>query len=95
MSPEQFNDLLTLCEASPADNGFRELPNKTTLSLYLAKNGVGSTVSQIEAINLKGSTIQARTTKGDLYVVFVEDVFGANIEGRMQAKAPRKAGFGA
>jgi hypothetical protein len=94
MSPEHINDILTLCEASAADNGFRELPNKTTLSLYLAKAGVGLTVAQIEAINIKGSTIQARTTKGDLYVVALEDVFGANIEGRMQAKTPRKAGFG-
>jgi len=95
MSPEHINEILTLCEASAADNGFRELPAKTTLSLYLAKGGVGLTVAQIEAVAIKSGTIQARTTKGDLYVVALEDVFGANIEGRMQAKTPRKAGFGA
>ncbi len=37
----------------------------------------------------------ARTTKGDLYVISLEDVFAANIEGAAKSKSERRAGFGA
>jgi len=94
MTPEHINDILKICEASEGDGGFRELPQKTTLTLYLSKGGVGLTVASIEAMALRGHTVQARTTKGDLYVVALEDVFAANIEGRMKSKTERRAGFG-
>ena len=95
MDPEHFHDILKLCEATPADSGgFREFPQKTTLSLYLAKNGVPLTVGNIEAVAVRGMHVHARTTKGDLYVLSFEDLFAANIEGRMTPKAGRKAGFG-
>jgi hypothetical protein len=94
MTPEHINDILKICEASEGDGGFRELPQKTTLTLYLSKGGVGLTVPSIEAVALKGHTVHARTIKGDLYVVSLEDVFAANVEGRMKAKTERRAGFG-
>jgi hypothetical protein len=95
MTPDHINEILTICEASSSEGGFRELPNKTTLSLYLARAGVGLTVPSVEALAIKGQVIHARTNKGDLYVVPLEDVFAVNIEGRLQPKAARKAGFGA
>jgi len=94
MTPVHINDILKICEASDGEGGFRELPQKTTLTLYLSKGGVGLTVSSIEAVALRGHTVQARTTKGDLYVVSLEDVFAANVEGRMKSKTERRAGFG-
>ena len=94
MTPEHLNDILKICEASEGDGGFRELPPKTTLTLYLSKGGVGLTVPSIEAIAVRGHNLQARTTKGDLYVVSLEDVFAANVEGRMKSKTERRAGFG-
>jgi hypothetical protein len=96
VSPEDIQEILKICEASNADaNGFRELPQKTTLTLYLSKNSVGLTVSGIEAIAVRGHHAQARTQKGDLYVVSLDDVFAANIEGRAQSKSARRAGFAA
>lgn len=96
MTPEHVNEILKTCEASPADErGFREFPPKTTLSLYLSRGGVGLTVAAIEAMAVRGATVHARTTKGDLYLVAIDDIFAANVEGRAVAKAPRKAGFGA
>ena len=60
---EHFHDILKLCDASAADSGgFREFPAKTTLSLYLAKNGVPLTVGNIEAVAVKGMHVHARTT---------------------------------
>ena len=95
MSPEQITEVLQLCEASAADNGFRELPQKTTLSFYCARQGVGLTVSSVEAVALRGAAVHARTNKGDLYVFAIDDVFAVNIEGKMVPKGPRRAGFGA
>ncbi len=94
MSPEHLNDIFELCGATKeGEKGFRELPQKTTLSFYLAKNAVGLTVANVEAIALRGTQVQARTTKGDLYVIALDDIFAVNIEGRAQAKSVRRAGF--
>ncbi len=93
MSPEQINEILTMCEATAGEGGFRELPAKTTLSLYLARNGVGMTVGSIEGLAIKGLSIHARTTKGELYLFALEDVFVANVEGKAQSKTTRRAGF--
>lgn len=94
MSPEQIQEILKVCEATEGEGGFRELPQRTTLSLYLSKGGVGLTVGSIEAMHVRGHAVQARTTKGDLYVFSLEDVFAANVEGRMKSKTERRAGFG-
>lgn len=93
MSPEQVNEILQMCEASAGEGGFRDLPPKTTLNLYVAKNGVGLTVGSIEALAIKGLAVHARTTKGELYVVSLEDVFAAEVEGKAQSKTVRRAGF--
>ncbi len=95
MDPEHFHEIMAIADAGPADDrGFREFPQKTTLSLYLAKSGVPLTVPAIEAVAVKGLHVHARTTKGDLYVLSFEDIFAANVEGRVQPRAARKAGFG-
>lgn len=94
MSPENLTEILQLCDASAADErGFRELPQKTTLTFYLAKDSVGLTVPNVEAVNLRGHHVQARTSKGDLYILSIEDVFACNVEGRAQSKGARRAGF--
>lgn len=96
MSPEHLHEIFELCDASPPDErGFRELAQKTTLTLYLAKDSVGLTVTGVEAIALRGHNVQARTTKGDLYILSLDDVFAANIEGRAKPKSERRAGFAA
>lgn len=94
MSPEDIQEILKICDAGAADErGFRELPQKTTVTLYLAKSSVGLTVSGIEALAVRGHHLQARTQKGDLYMVSLDDVFAANVEGRAQSKGARRAGF--
>jgi hypothetical protein len=96
VSPDHLQDILQICEAgTPDDRGLRELPPKTTLTLYLAKNGVGLTVPAIEAIAVRGHQVHARTMKGDLYIVTLDEIFAANIEGRAQSKSKRTAGFAA
>ena len=95
MSPETFAETLTLCDAAPSsEHGLRDLPARTTITLYLSRGGVGLTVASVEALALKGPAVQARTTKGDLYLIDLADIFAANIEGKAQPKASRRAGFG-
>jgi hypothetical protein len=96
MSPEQLDEILNvLCEAGPeGPGGFRDLPEKVRLTLYAARNGVGLTVPTIEAVARKGLSLHARTAKGELYVVQLEDVFAANVDGKVKPKSERKAGFG-
>ncbi len=95
MSPEQLDEILsTMCEAgAEGAGGFRDLPEKARLTLYAAHNGVGLTVPEIEAIARKGLAVHARTGKGELYVVQLEDVFAACLDGKLKSKTERKAGF--
>jgi hypothetical protein len=95
MDPENFREILKLCGAKPPDErGYQDLPDKTTLTLYLARAGVGLTVGSVEAVAIRSLRIHARTNKGDLYVVAFEDLFAANIEGGAQPRSARRAGFG-
>lgn len=100
MTPEAFHQVLTLAEAGPPqdgqgpDAGLRELPAKSTLAIYLSSNAVGLTIAGVEAIAVDGPLARARTTKGDLYLFAVVDVFAVNVEGRAHPKAQRRAGFG-
>jgi hypothetical protein len=93
VSPEHLQEILQMCEAHEADDkGFRDLPAKTTLTLYLAKDSVGLTVPGVESVLIHGHQLRVRTQKGDLYVLSVEDVFAVNIEGRARP-SERRAGF--
>ena len=96
MSPEQLDEILsTTCEAEPAGaSGYRDLPEKVRLTLYAARGGVGLTVPEIEAVARRGLSVHARTAKGELYVVQLEDVFAASVDGKARPKTERKAGFG-
>lgn len=93
MTSEQLQEVLQICDATEGERGFRELPQKTTLTFYVAKDSVGLTIANVEAVALRGHNAQARTTKGDLYVFNLDDVFAVNVEGRAHPKSARRAGF--
>jgi hypothetical protein len=95
VTPEHLQEIVGLCEATEGERGFRELPQKTTLTFYLSKEGVGLTITNVEAVQQKGTQVQGRTTKGDLYVFDLSHVFAVNIEGRASPKKERRAGFSA
>lgn len=94
MNQEIFRQMLQLCEASnPESQEFCEFAPKVTATLYAACNGVGLTIPSIEAVALRDNIVQARTVKGDLYVVQLSEIFAVHIEGKAQPKTQRKAGF--
>jgi hypothetical protein len=95
MSPENFAEILSLSGASEANaEGVRELAARATLSLYLEHGGVGLTIAAVEAVTLRGHTLQARTQKGELYVCDLSDVFAASVDGRTESRAKHRPGFG-
>lgn len=95
MSPEHLQEVLDLCGAlAPTKGGLRELPEKTTMTIYAATDAVGLTIQSVDAVTVKGQLVHARTTKGETYFVALEHLFAASIDGRNETRGGgRRAGF--
>ena len=95
MVGDSLTAILEKAQAKADKEGFHVLPEGTTATLYVSHNGVGLTVSKVDAIKkLDGGMVQARTTKRETYVVEIGDLFAVALEGAQGAPA-RRAGFGA
>jgi hypothetical protein len=90
MVKEQLEAILATAEAR-AEEGWLVLPEGRSLTLYLAKDGVGLNVSRIEAALVEGSFVRARTLRGEVFVVAISDIFAVATEGN--ASKSKKAGF--
>jgi hypothetical protein len=75
------------------EDGWSLLPNGRLLSLYAAHDGVSLTVQKIEAVRLAHGLIHARSHKGEIFLLALEDVFAAAFDAGAESKAARKAGF--
>jgi hypothetical protein len=88
-------DLLTLVletiSAKPDKAGWSALPEGRTLTLYAAHDGVQLTIARAEAIAVKNGLLRARTVKGEMYLLALEDLFSVAAEAT-PAQA-RKPGF--
>ncbi len=92
MTEEHLQALLSSAEAGKKDKeGFQPLPDGRHLTLYCAASGVNLSVSRVSAVKRDGALVHARTVKGELYILAMEDLFAGAIES-VQAQA-RKAGF--
>jgi hypothetical protein len=49
-------------------------------------------VSKVEAMKLEGQLLKARTVRGEMYVIALEDAFAGQVEAQLQGA--RRAGFG-
>lgn len=61
------------------------------LTLHVSHDGVGLTVGRVAALKLEGELVLARNTKGDQYVLSLDDLFAASVEGPKERS--RQAGF--
>jgi hypothetical protein len=91
MTQEHLSAILDLISAKPEKDGWFTFPDGRGLTLYVSHDGVQLTVPRLEAIAVKGGLVRARTAKGELYLVSLEDVFAAAAEAT--ATQVRKAGF--
>lgn len=91
MTEEQLNALLVATEAKKDDRGFQQPGGERTLTLYLAHDGASLSVSKVEGVKLEQGLLHARTTRGELYLLALSDVYVAAVDTMTPAK--KKTGF--
>jgi hypothetical protein len=91
MTHDHLAAVLEAAAAKPDAEGWSRLPEGHSMALYAAHDGVPLAVTRVEALHVKGTLVRARTSKSEVYVLSLDDVFAAAVEG---SGAPvRKAGF--
>ena len=91
MTEEHLTALLTAAEAKKDDKGFLKAGEGRLISLYVASSGANLTVTKVEALKVDKHLIHARTTRGEIYILALEDVFAGAVD--QPTSAGRKAGF--
>lgn len=83
--------VLKLASATYGDEGWREVAEGKTISFYVGHAGSTLNIQRTVAVRVDGPLVHARTSRGELYVVTLEDLFAGVVEG--SAQSSRKAGF--
>ena len=91
MTSDHLAALLALAEATQDAQGWTSLKDGRHLTLHVATGGVSLAVGRVEALKVGGTLVTARTARGELYVVRLEDIFAGAVEG--PSNSFRKAGF--
>jgi hypothetical protein len=91
MTQEHLTAILEILSAKSEKDGWSTFSDGRGLTLYAAHDGVQLTVARVEGVAVKGGLLRARTARGEMYLLALEDVFAAAAEAApMNA---RKAGF--
>jgi hypothetical protein len=90
MTGDQLGALLKLAESTKIDDGWSKL-GQFTLTLHTAYNGASLSLSRIDAVKTAGTLLLAKTSRGEIHVVLLENIFGGTIE--PSRETGRKAGF--
>lgn len=65
------------------------------MTLHIAHDGAGMTISRVEALRADGELVYARNPKRELFALARADVYAVAFEGEAAAgKVVRRAGFG-
>ena len=91
MTQEHLSAILELISARTDKDGWSMFPDGRGLTIYAAHDGVQLTVPRVEAVAVKAGLLRARTSKGEIYLLAMDDVFAAAAEAAPQQA--RKAGF--
>jgi len=94
MTETVLKTVLDEAQGKAVEGGYVEVAEGRRITLHAAHAGVGLAISKIEKIAIEGSVVRARNERGELFVLSLEDVFAASVEGtRSAGGSPRKAGF--
>jgi hypothetical protein len=93
MTGEHLDTILKNAQAKTEKDGYANLPEGASLTLYIAHDGVALTVARVEAMKVEGELVHARTVKGERYSIGRSDLFAVAIDGAVGQPA-RRAGFG-
>ena len=91
MTQEHWAALIEASGAKKDDKGFFAPPEGKMLTLYVSSGSATLTVQRIEAVRQDQGLVHARTKKGELFVLSLQDLFGGAVE-ETQGSG-RKAGF--
>jgi hypothetical protein len=95
MTGEHLDAVLKLAGAKSEKDGWHALPDGSTLTLHIAHDGAGMTISRIDAVRQEGDLMVVRNPKRELFIVARGDVYAVALEGEVGAgKVVRRAGFG-
>jgi hypothetical protein len=91
MTPEHLSLFLAAAEAKKDDQGWMRPKQNRSLTLHVAASGVSLVVGRVEAVKVEGPLLKARTVKGEVFVLALEDVFAGAVDA--PSNLDRKAGF--
>ena len=91
MTEEHLTALLTTAEAKKDDKGFLRAAEGRNISLYAGTAGASLTVTKIEAVKIEKQLIHARTSRGEVFILALEDIFAGSVD--QPLSSGRKAGF--
>lgn len=91
MTQEHWAALIEASGAKKDDKGFFSPPEGKLLTLYVSSGSATLSVQRIEAVRLEQGLVHARTKKGELFVLALQDVFAGAVEEAQGSS--RKAGF--
>jgi hypothetical protein len=89
MTQDLLGAILETIAAKSDKAGWSALPEGRTLTLYAAHDGVQLTIARVEAMSAKNGLVRARTVKGEMYLVSLDDLFAMAAEATpTQARKP-------
>ena len=91
MTQEHWAALIEASGAKKDEKGFWAQPEGKLLTLYLSSGSASLSVQRIEAVRQEAGLVHARTKKGELFVLALQDVFAGAVEESQGSS--RKAGF--
>lgn len=93
MTDEMFRTVFETAGARADKDGWIGLPDGRHMTLHAAHDGVPLTIGKVEAVRTVHRIVTAKTSKGELYVLSLDDLFAAAFERGAETTAGRKAGF--
>ncbi len=93
MTDEMLHAVLETAGAKLDKEGWSALPEGRLMTLYAAHGGVPLTIAKVEAVKVSQRIAWARSSKGETYVVNLDDLFAAAMDRGHDPQAGRKAGF--
>jgi len=95
MTADHLETILKVAGARSEKDGWQTLPDGATLTLHIAHDGAGMTISRVDAIKQEGDLVFARNPKRELFALARVDLYAVALDGESTAgKVVRRAGFG-
>ncbi len=91
MTHEHLAALVAAGEATKNAEGLMTLPEGRSLTLYVTAGNATLTITRVSSLRHDGALLHARTTKGELFILALEDAYAGSLDA--PANVTKKAGF--